>query len=125
MTHYERLPRRPEEILIRKPRFLGEQDGPDERLLKDEFTRMFHNSGVVCRAYLARMVDLSDEKQVNVVLGLRIDDSRWLASLIGQISSAFASFNANEHLDIAFLKDEEERELAQVCKPFFSRSMQG
>jgi hypothetical protein len=50
---------------------------------------------------------------------VRQADDRFRQTLPGQVASIFASiFNIEEHLDILFLEDGEQRELAQVCNPF-------
>jgi len=103
-------------------RFLGEQDGPTERLLKDRLVRLFHDGSSVDRAYLAR-VDSGSETSVNVVLGLRtphgVDKS-----LVEQVGSIFALiFSGSEHLDIVFLMAPQEAELSKVCNAFFEEDM--
>ena len=52
-------------------RFLGEQDGPLERILKERLVEMFRGEAAVSRAYLAR-ADLGDGSGIHVVLGLRV-----------------------------------------------------
>jgi hypothetical protein len=111
-------PRKPEEIRVKQVRFLSEQDGPSERLLKDKLSNFFRRDKSVAKAYLVR-VDLGDGKPTGVVLGLRTQfgPDKGMAEKVGAI---FASvFNAKEHLDIAFLTDDLEAQLIKTCRPFF------
>jgi len=111
----------PEEIRVQRPGFLGEQDGPFERILKERLAEIFNRRGVVYRAYLGR-VAFGGDGVVNVVLGLRGENIPESA-MVQEVGSVFASvFNAKEHLDIMFLTDIQEFQLRKVCRPFFERS---
>jgi SseB protein C-terminal domain len=118
MSLFKPPARRPQEILVRQIRFLGEQDGPPERLLKDKLKEIFVCDRKVTNAYLAR-VDFGDRQPVSVVLALRMQPShdRVIAE---KVASVFASiFSAAVHLDIMYLTEREEAELSRVCNPFF------
>ena len=107
----------PKRIQVSKLRFLGEQDGVPERELKDRLVKFFQRDQRVLRAYLAR-VSYSDLPPPVVALCLRSEfgPSRGVAEKIGKI---FASmFGGHEHLDIIFLDNEQEFELAKVCSSF-------
>ena len=107
-----------EEIRVSDIRFLGEQNGPPERLLKNCLQDFFRHENVVIRAYLAR-ADIG-ERRVGVVLCLRTACAP-AKGMIEKIGAIFASiFGAKEHLDILFLTDEQEAQLTRVCKPFFT-----
>lgn len=110
-----------EEVRVREIRFLGEQDGPPERLLKEKLADFFRRDGSVSRAYLAR-VDFGEGKNASVVLGLRTQfgPDKGMVEKVGAIF-AFV-FNAKEHLDIMFLTDGQEAQLTKACKPFFEQS---
>jgi hypothetical protein len=138
----EASPRKVEQLRVPKVRFVGEQDGPPERLLKDRLTHLFRHDKTVSTAYLAR-VDYGDGN-IGVALGLRtasrvgpwrgwsgivgaILGSRTKSDLTAQtardVGKVFAAiFAGKEHLDILFLSDEQEAQLTQVCGAFFSRT---
>jgi len=108
-----------EEVCVREIRFLGEQDGPPEQLLKNRLTDFFRCDRTVSRAYLAR-VDFGEGKDASVVLGLRTQFGPD-KGMIEKVGTIFADvFNAKEHLDIMFLTDSQEAELKKACPPFFS-----
>ena len=94
-------------------RFVGEQDGEPERLLKSALVAELCVVPEVKRAYLAQL-EYSDG--AHVALCLVAPEDR---SLIERISSCFARiFAQQEHLDILFLTPDQETELARVCNPF-------
>jgi type III secretion system (T3SS) SseB-like protein len=109
-------PNHPQEMQVSEVQFLGEQDGPPERLLKNRLTEFFRRDKSVHRAYLART---SLEGQASVALCVKTEFSadRGLAEKIGAIFGMI--FNAREHLDIIFLSDQQESELKRVCSMFF------
>lgn len=108
----------PELFQVPQVRFLGEQDGTSEQLLKDALRPILHPKPCVSKAYLAQ-TDYGEETPRRVTLCLRSasgpDDD-----LVKQIGQVFARiFRTSESLDILFVDSEHERELAQVCKPFY------
>jgi hypothetical protein len=101
-------------------RFLEEQEGPHERVLKDRLVEAFRDEPEIERAYLAR-ADHGDGSGIHVVLGLRADgiDHKRLAD---RVASIFASlFHAREHLDVMFVNAAHEAPLRKACKPFFEQ----
>jgi hypothetical protein len=111
----------PQEMRVPQPRFVGEQDGPPERELKERLVEFFRRDQSVQIAYLARVV-YGDQIAVGVALCLRTQfgPDRGLAEKIGRI---FASmFGSHEHLDMVFLTSEQEAALAKTCRPFFGPS---
>ena len=120
--------------------FVGEQDGPPERMLKGKLSglfatlsgaatapkinargvssRFFEGRTNVLRAYLAR-AHYGDPQAASVLLCLGVTsgaDER----LVEAIHSLFAlHFNRAVHLDILFLNPKQEEQLAMVCKPFY------
>lgn len=109
-------PRAPQELRVQEPKFVGEQDGSTERVLKQQLSKAFASEPAVQRAYLGRM---SDGQHVNVVLALRAMPG-FEQALVKQVGSIFASiFSAKEHLDIVFLTDADEPELKNVCPSFY------
>jgi hypothetical protein len=96
-------------------RFVGEQDGESERILKSALVAELRTVPEVKRAYLAR-VQYSDG--VHVALCLAAPEDR---PLVERIGSCFAQvFAQQEHLDILFLGPDQEAELKHVCAPFHS-----
>ena len=109
-----------EEVRVREIRFLGEQNGPPEQLLKDRLADFFRRDRSVSRAYLAR-VDFGEGKEASVVLAARTQFGPD-KGMVEKVGTIFADvFNAKEHLDIMFLTDSQEAELTKTCKPFFEQ----
>jgi hypothetical protein len=108
----------PEEIQVPKIRFLGEQNGVPENELKSCLVEFFQRDQSVVKAYLARVAyDVKSPVGVALCLRTQLGPDRGVAEEIGKI---FASmFGGHEHLDIMFLGDEDESELAKVSPPFF------
>lgn len=114
------MPKPPERIPVQRLRFLGEQKGDPETLLKERLADFLRHENTVTRAYLVR-AEVGDEKNISVILGLRASlEPR--KPVLANLASIFASvFDAKEHLDIMFLTDEQEGHVAGVCGPFFER----
>ena len=100
--------------------FLGEQDGPAERRLKEALAVLLRLDATVTRAYLARVI--YDGRTSGVMLGLLAGDEGESPKLAEQLGKAFAAlFNTEDHLDIVFLSDELDAEISHACPPFFVR----
>jgi SseB protein C-terminal domain len=99
-------------------RFLDEQDGPHERILKDRLVEAFRGEPQVKRAYLARA---DHGRSIHAVLGLRADgiDHKRLADRVASIFAAL--FHAREHLDLLFVDAAHEARLRKACAPFYAR----
>ncbi len=97
--------------------FLGEQDGPPERLLKERLSSAFFFHPSLKEAYLAQ-VRYADE--ICVALCIRSVDgpSQILAEVVAGVFGSI--FGAREHLDIVFVDDDHEAALRRVCRPFYS-----
>jgi hypothetical protein len=101
--------------------FLGEQDGPAERRLKEALAVLLGLGATVTRAYLARVA--YDDKTCGVMLGLLTDDGRDCEKLAGQIGKTVAAlFNTRADLDIVFLNNERDAEIRKACRPFYDRN---
>ncbi len=111
--------RNPEEISVPSVRFLAEQDGAPEQLLKRQLTELFRRHDHIQRAYLAQ-VNAGDQVSIALCLKHLIGPDRDLVQQVGRIFSAV--FNAREHLDIIFLNDEQESAIVKVCAAFFGES---
>lgn len=114
----------PEKLIVRAPIFLSEQDGPSERVLKEQLSLYFDTDQRISAAYLAR-ADLGNINGETVVLCLRVDTDQQddFVSNIGIIFSNL--FTADEKLDIIFLTSEDEMRLGEVCGPFYLQATSG
>jgi len=120
VTLRRRQPGEYEQIHVHKVRFVGEQDGLPETLLKNKLTDLFRHEKNVARAYLVR-TDLGNGHGIVVVLAVRMKSAPDKA-IVPKVGVVFASiFNPPEHLDTMFLTEGQEAELAKVCKPFFEQ----
>jgi len=114
-------PSRPAET-IRPPqiKFVGEQAGPVEDDLKARFCRLFASTHTVESAYLAR-VSYGDDSRNSVALCIRssIEVDQQLQEKLAQIFAEV--FRADQHLDILFVREDQEMQLQKICKPFYQR----
>jgi hypothetical protein len=102
-------------------RFLCEQKGPTEALLTSKLSEGFASSGLVQRAYLARVAYVNDPAAMNVVLAIRTKSGGEEQALLPRINAAFASiFGSHEHLDILFVREDQEKAVGAVCPAFYS-----
>jgi hypothetical protein len=109
--------------LRREPRieFLGEQDGPSERQLKELLVPELRRHSAIKRAYLAR---LGFQPHAEPSVGL------CLVSLAGEAPALVAScaalfrglFADGVPLDIVFLTREQEEDLVRVCRAFYTNA---
>ncbi len=107
---------RPQEVRVPSVRFMGEQDGPPERLLKGRLVEFFRQRCDVRRAYLAQ-IDAGGRPGVVLCVSSIFGPDRALAEKIGVIFAAV--FDSREHLDIMFPNEEQEAALMKVCAPFW------
>jgi SseB protein C-terminal domain len=107
-----------EELIAHALTFLGEQDGPPERMLKGKLSELFAGYQNLLKAYLAR-VHYRETKGESVCLCLSVSSGAD-KPLVETIHSLFAQqFNSAVHLDILFLNPKQEEQLTVVCKPFY------
>lgn len=116
MSWFKSSSKHPEEIRVSQVRFLGEQDGPPEKILKGRLTEFFQRDKSVQRAYLAK-INLGTQDGVALCLKTQFGTDRGMAEKVGGIFAMV--FNAQEHLDIIFLSHAQEDEVSKLCKPFF------
>ncbi len=101
--------------------FLGEQDGPAERRLKEALAVVLGLDARVTRAYLARV--LHDGRTSGVMLALLTDDEGDSEKLVAQAGKIFAAmFNTRAQLDVIFLTGGKDAEIRRVCQPFYDRN---
>jgi SseB protein C-terminal domain len=123
MTLSNPILRRPTKKLIAHAlTFLGEQDGPSERMLKGQLHDLFAESNNLLKAYLAR-TQYREAGNKSVCLCLSVSSGAD-EPLVEEIHSLFAQlFNRAVHLDILFLSPKQEEQVAAVCKPFYRRAL--
>jgi type III secretion system (T3SS) SseB-like protein len=110
--------RKPQQLTVPAIKFVGEQDGPPERDLKARLIKLFRDRPSVERAYLAR-TEYPDATGMQVTLCV-VSSTGEDKSLVSQVSDIFGDmFGAHEHLDILFIRDEQEQQLRAVCMPFY------
>ena len=110
-----------EELQINGFRFVGEQEGDSERLLKEKLIEIFESRRGIERAYLAQ-VELERAAETSAMLCLYSpkEDKRAILDLV---QAAFAGIFAEcEHLDIIFLQRDQLEGLNSVCRPFYVRA---
>jgi hypothetical protein len=106
------------EVRVGEVRFLREQDGRPERLLKQELIALFRGTQKVDEAYLARCAFGPDVPE-GVVLAIHSPSGPNM-TLVEEVRRVFASvFVKREHLDILFVDDNQQRQVASVCLPFY------
>jgi len=109
----------PKELHVGEVAFVGEQDGPPERELKTELVTRLGEAGA---GYLAKVQYTSGEQSVALCLASTPEAAQ--ADLAKEIGEVFhRMFGASSHLDILFLRPDQERQVAQVCTPFYRRTV--
>jgi len=116
--------KQPEEIRVPKLCFVGEQDGVPEREFKSHLGSFFRHDQSILKAYLARIA-YGEQSPSIVALCLcsQFGPDRGVAEKIGKLFAVM--FGSNEHLDIIFLNERQESELAKICFPFFVKGEDG
>lgn len=111
-------------VPLQKIRFICEQDGIPERELKTQLRRLFMGDKRIVRAYLVRIAFGSSDEYL-VALCLRVCSGN-KSKRVKKISTVFAKmFGTRQHLEIMFLNDETERDVAGVSSPFYVRDSGG
>jgi SseB protein C-terminal domain len=114
-------PSRPPEVIEpQRIDFVGEQAGSVEDGLEIRFREVFAATPTVQSAYLAR---LSYGEASGHSVGLCIRSSVGIDQrLQKRLAQIFAEvFRADEHLDILFIREDQEAALRKVCKTFYER----
>lgn len=97
-------------------KFVGEQDGPREKTLKSALTSFFEGDPAIQKAYLAR---IGIGEQHSVALCLKADPlpDESYPEKIAEIFLRVMGPGGN--MDVLFLADQQEIDLARVCRPFY------
>ena len=99
--------------------FLGEQTGALEDTLKRELILEFATRPDIRRAYLAQVgfEPGAAPSPALCILSKRPDDQ----SIVTRVGEIFRRRFANDApFDVLFITEEQDAELARVCRPFFS-----
>ena len=109
-----------EELTVTKINFIGEQDGIPEQNFKTAINILLKKHENILSAFLAR-VDYGNPEEFNVALCIRSNekDNVGFKKEAGEIFSA--QFGAQEHLDIVFLRKEQEADIRKICSPFYEK----
>lgn len=104
-------------FIARTVRFIGEQDGPPERTMKDRLSYALKQLEEPLRAYLCQ-VQYEGENQANVALCVATESA--LRNEIEETAIGVFQkiFNERTHLDSLFLTAAQEKEIEAVCRPF-------
>lgn len=114
----EKTPPTPQQLTLPTTKFVGEQDGVPERELKARFAEFLGQESMVQSAYLAR-AEHGDGTGVHVTLAIRHFGGAD-PSLIPKLATIFSSmFGSHAHLDMMFIREDQERQLQAVCAPFY------
>jgi len=104
---------------VRQPRFLCEQSGPAETELKALLLPVFAKYTAIRSAYLVR-VTYGDALSYDVALCLTTAAGIEEPELVVEVDSIFDEmFGPREHLDILFVEAQREKQLQEVCRPFW------
>jgi len=99
-------------------KFICEQDGESERLLKARLIELFEAKRHVNAAFLVR-VRYEDHSNEVVALCL-VAGAGKEEVIVGDVNSVFAAlFGRDQHLDIIFVDSVQRPQLLNVCRPFF------
>ena len=98
-------------------RFLHEQDGPNERILKSELSSLFSTRREVRSAFLVHVDFGKQTTDHDVALCLRARED---TSLVNDVATVFERLvGRNVHMDVLFLTAVTEQKVRQVCRPFY------
>jgi hypothetical protein len=102
-----------------KVEFLGAQSGLVEDTLKRDLILEFATRPDIRRAYLARVgFESQSEPAAALCIVSRRPDDQAVVTRVGEIFKR--RFSQDAPLDVLFLTDEQDAELARVCRPFYS-----
>jgi hypothetical protein len=110
--------RLPTQFTAKEIRFLAEQDGPSERILKSNLCRFFESQSWAQAGYLV-LADFGEGTAQTVALCVKGEPPDRSAT-VSHIQSIFSTiFNTSQHMDVLFLTEPSEKELSLICHPFF------
>jgi len=115
---WRKLTRGPQRYSFKVIRFVREQDGEPATDFMVCVAPILARNSRVKRGYLARVAyEGAEEEHVALCLAAHAPDE----SLVREVCAVFTPmFSKDEHLDVLFVRPEQEAELAAVCTPFFN-----
>ena len=114
-------PSRHDEFVASTLRFVGEQDGLPERDLKAHLATLLRSEPAVHRAYLARVqYESATHWDVALCLAATAPEAKRINERIGRLFAGI--FRPDVYLDVLFLSERQEIEVAQVCAAFYHAS---
>ncbi len=121
MNLFKRRKRASGNIPVKKIVFIREQGGTPERDFKSTIIESLRENKNVLSAYLAQ-VDYGNSNDFNIALCVRsnVSNNSKLQKIIGKKFSLM--FNTQEHLDIIFIREDQEIELQKICRPFYEKN---
>ena len=106
-------------VSVQKLRFLGEQDGPVERDVKERWVPILRASPAIRRAFLVRAL-YEGQPDPQVILAL-CSSSGPDAALVEALGVPFAAiFHRDCPLDMALVTPAQESQIEPVCPPFYT-----
>lgn len=104
--------------IVQDIRFLHEQNGIPEKKLKQALVSVLKNT--VQRAYLVRVEYIATGTNA---VAICLSETEKQESLVKSIAKIFSSmFGSSQNLDIIFLNEKQEKELTNICGPFFEET---
>lgn len=104
---------------VAKVKFLGEQDGPVERTIKEQWSAILSASPEIRRAFLVRAsYEGSNEMHVVLALCSRAGADQTLLEALRVPYAAI--FHRDCPLDMVFANASEESHIEKVCPPFYA-----
>ena len=99
-------------------KFIKEQNGDEESVLKKEYENYYIENKIDCLAYLMR-VEYDNVPAFNVAMCLKIE-SKVYDDHKENLSKIFTNrYSENEHLDFIVLSDKLYEQIQMVGSPFF------
>jgi len=115
--------RGPEEWRSPGIRFIAEKQGKGEDMLKDALRARFSKDPRVRRAYLMRVEYPERRSPMDVALCLAAPDDLAIVKGVGEEFGRL--FGASQNLDVLFLTEAQERDVAALAAPFYSAISSG
>ena len=107
------------QIITARVKFLGEQDGPVERTIKDQWIPILAAHSNIRRAFLVRAA-YERPDDVHVLLALCSNDGP-NAGLVDALRVPYAAiFHRDCPLDMVFVSAAQEAHIESVCSPFYT-----
>lgn len=118
--HIDKDKGRVQKMRIDELQVIGEQDGPPERVLKSRLIEIIRQYYEILAAYLVK-VDYGKSVPQGVALCL-LSEADANEQIVSQIAEVYANvFTSDVHMDIVFLRPNQESQLSSYSKSFYNR----